>query len=64
MKRLLMLTAVALVALALTGCGRSWSSWFCRGEECDTCSSPPVYSGYGYAGEFAPPPATLPEPLP
>ncbi len=65
MRRLYYLTAIALLALATTGCGRTWSSWFYRGESCDNCTTAPVYSGYSnYGGDYGPPVSTLPEPLP
>lgn len=59
MRKLALYAALAVLTIAATGCGRNWSSWFCRGEMCDTCETGPVFSS-GYM----PPMESLPEPLP
>jgi hypothetical protein len=78
MKRLTILTVIAMMTLATTGCCRTWSLFrWTRGDDCTTCGdmgpydSVPMSAGYGgqgyqgYEGAILPPPTTvLPGPLP
>jgi hypothetical protein len=57
MKRLLGVSIVVLMTLALVGCSRPWGSWLNRGSRCDRCSSMPVMEG-----EYIAPPSQLPPP--
>jgi hypothetical protein len=52
MKRLIILSIVALLATA-TGC-RTCSSWWNRGDSCDTCGGEPI-STYSSGTLIAPP---------
>lgn len=61
MKRLLILSVVALVATS-SGCCRSWSSWFNRGASCDTCVSGTPMSAYSSGTLVSPPTEVLPGP--
>jgi hypothetical protein len=54
MKRLLILTALALVTVSTTGCFH----WFNRGASCNSCGS-----GAGYADPYSGAPAQLPGPI-
>jgi hypothetical protein len=62
MKRLLILSVVALVASTAGGC-RSWSSWCNRGDTCATCiTTEPTCEGvrtYSSGGMLLPPQGEL-----
>ena len=71
MKRLLILTAVAILTSTTAGCGGGLFSWLYRGDacgttalgSCDGCpSDPTMYSGM-YGGELLPPAQMLPGPM-
>jgi hypothetical protein len=56
MKRLLILTTLALIVTSSTGCFRPWG-WR-RGAPCDPCAAGPYEMGYNGGGyEMAYPPA-------
>jgi hypothetical protein len=61
MNKLALYTALALLTLAASsGCGRNWTSWFCRGEVCDTCET----TGAVYSSDYHPSVESMPETLP
>jgi hypothetical protein len=59
MKKLVFYTALAVLTITAGGCGRNWSSWFCRGEMCDNCEMGTVYSS-----DYFPSVESMPETLP
>lgn len=58
MKRLLILTALAMFAVATTGCSRGWCGWFNRGAQCDECNS--CATEGMYEGAIMPPTSSTP----
>ena len=75
MKRLTILTVIAMLTVAANGCAQC-RAWF-RGDDCTTCGSGAYSAGYGatyghdygmyspdavYDGAILPPPDVLPEP--
>ena len=56
MKRLLVLTLLAMFAASATGCGW-WQPWWRRGAQCDPCGSTAAYNPGGSGYEMAYPPA-------
>lgn len=45
MKRLMILTALAVMTVGLAGCGRNWGQWWNRGAWCGG-GQPQPYSAY------------------
>jgi len=64
MKRLLVLTTLAMFAASATGCGW-WRPWYNRGAQCDPCGSTAAYSpGSGYETAYPPAVSSTPHLLP
>jgi hypothetical protein len=39
MKKLALLTLVTVASVSSTGCSGGWPRWFCRGDDCNTCTN-------------------------
>ncbi len=61
MKRLLILTVIAMLAASSLGCQRNWLRSFYRGAPCSTTSTVPCETTPVYEGEYIP--ATSPVPV-
>ena len=60
MKRLLILTMLAMIVTSSTGC-LGWRPWWRRGAPCDPCAAGPYEMGYNSGGgyEMSYPPAAI-----